>query len=269
MIISEVPVQLRELHHLSWWWLRFRFLAADRRTAGAKLNFLYFSYEPDFDYLLLSMKSLRHGVNRELIGQVFLVVDQKAPFSARQIAAFQDIFPTLHVLPIFNFEWGSARSTFEELGMFKTVCASLPSPFDLLVKVDSDVLFLRNDKWRKLLCSRAAAIGDGHFLQHRCAQGGLYMLRRHLIQNVFWDTSLADLESVVKKIDSHGEDRAISYMLRRSGNAFFFTRMMLFPDEYRGISRLGSWVRREFLALHCHKDKTSMAALIRKFDIAI
>jgi hypothetical protein len=37
--------------------------------------------------------------------------------------------------------------------------------------------------------------------------------------------------------------------------------MMLFPDEYRPLQRLNFAVRREFIALHCHKDKASMPRL--------
>lgn len=267
MIVAGFPVSLRELHHLTWWWLRFLLLGTDKRASAARFNFLYFSYSPDFDCLVLSLRTLRNAILDELLGQVFLAEDQKAPFSPSQLTTLRSIVPQLRVIPVRDFEWGSPSSTHAELQIFKMACEHLTDACDLLVKVDSDVLFLRNEKWARILRSGAEAVGDGHFLQHRYAQGGLYMMRRHLVQHVFADTTVTDLEVIAREIDSVGEDMAISQLLADSGKPFFFTRMMLFPDEYGPLPSLRSAVRREFLALHCHKDKARMPALIARFDL--
>ena len=95
------------------------------------------------------------------------------------------------------------------------------------------------------------------------------MIRRVVTQTLFAHTTVADVESVVSEIDSVGEDRAISEMLSKSGVPFFFTRMMLFPEEYRNLQRLGHCAKNEFLALHCHKDKNSMAHLIDRLRIPL
>lgn len=242
-------------------------LASDGRAVRARLNFLYFSYAPDFDCVALSLRTLAHAVPDELIGGVTLAEDQKAPFTPGQVAALRAHAPSLQVVPVRDFEWGSPRSTHAELQIFRQVCEKLPDPWDLLVKVDSDVLFIRNAKWRTLLRSNAPAIGDGHYLQHRFAQGGLYMIRRHIVEDVLSKAGLADVEAVAKAIDSVGEDMAISQLLADRGRPFLFTRLMLFPDEYGPLSRLNTVVRREFLALHCHKDKPSMPMLAQRFSL--
>jgi hypothetical protein len=267
LIVAGLPLSLRELHHLTWWWLRFMTLGRDPNAAKARYHFLYFSYAPDFDYLALSMRTLRAAVPADLLGPIFLAEDQKAPFEAAQIDALRGILPSLQVLPVHDFEWGSPRSTHAELQIFKSICKQMGDPLDMLVKVDSDVLFLANAKWRRILRSQAGAVGDGHYLQHRYAQGGLYMMRRRLIEQVFADTSIADIERVAEEIDSVGEDMAISRMLADSGQAFFFTRMMLFPDEYQPLSRIRGAARQEFIALHCHKDKKSMPELATRFSL--
>lgn len=268
MIVAGIPIALRELHHVVRGWLSLALLPRNPAAAAARLNFLYFSYQPDFPYLLLSLQTLRGTVPAHLVGHIFLAEDQKAPFDADQIARLREAHPGLHVLPIRDFEWGSPKSTHAELQLFKQICEELPDPLDLLVKVDSDVLFLPNaDKWERLLYSKAPAIGDGHYLGFRYAQGGLYMIRRQVIQAVFDQTSVADVEVVARHIDSVGEDMAISHMLAKAGQPFFFTRMMLFPEEYRNLRNLNHLAKSEFLALHCHKDKHSMHHLIERFTL--
>lgn len=267
MIIAGYPIATRELHHLAQGWLKLSLLNADRHARHARFNFLYFSYEPDFACLMLSMRSLRESIPSACLGQVVLAEDQKAPFRSAQIDQLKALVPQLHVMPVFDFEWGSPKSTHAELQIFKTICNGLPDPADLLVKVDSDVLFLRNAKWLQLLRSSAPAIGDGHYLRYRYAQGGLYMIRRQVVQDLLGPVSLAEVEAVAQAIQSVGEDMAISRLLADKGKPFFFTRMMLFPDEYGPLSRLNALVRREFLALHCHKDKRNMPALAQRFGL--
>lgn len=247
--------------------MRLRLLRPASSANRARLNFLYFSYAPDFECLHLSMRTLKAGVPCEILGRVVLAEDQKAPFSEQQRQALAALMPDLHVLPVRDFEWGSPKSTHAELQIFTQICAALPDADDLLVKVDSDVLFIRNDKWLRLLRSEAPAIGDGHYLQHRFAQGGLYMIRRRIVESILSKVRLDEVEQVARAIDSVGEDMAISQLLADHGHPFFFTRMMLFPDEYGPLRQLNDWVRREFLALHCHKDKSNMPALARRFSL--
>jgi hypothetical protein len=267
LIVAGFPIALRELHHLARGWLRMRALGPGAAAGTARLNFLYFSYAPDFTYLQLSLKTLAHAVPAELVGRVVLAEDQKAPFSEEQKSALLALAPSLHVVPVHDFEWGSPRSTHAELQIFKQVCSLLGDAQDLLVKVDSDVLFVRNPKWLRLLRSSAQAIGDAHYLQHRFAQGGLYMIRRHIVDAILAKVTLGEVEQVARAIDSVGEDMAISQLLADKGQPFFFTRMMLFPEEYRLLPHLNSWVRSEFLALHCHKDKRNMAALTQQYGL--
>lgn len=267
MIVAGFPIAVRELHYLILGWFRYALLRPDKSAASARYHFIYFSYEPDFEYLDLSLRTLRAAIPAELVGGVVLAEDQKGPFSPSQIEQLRGVWPSLQVLPIRDFEWGSPRSTHAELQLFKQVCSEMPDPRDLLVKVDSDVLFLPNPKWLRLLRSAASAIGDGHYLQHRFAQGGLYMIRREVIQTVFASTRVPDVEQVAIEIDSVGEDMAISRMLRGASQPFFFTRMMLFPNEYKALSTLSALTRREFIALHCHKDKHSMSVLSSRFGL--
>lgn len=267
MLIAGLPVEAGRIHHLLRGWVRLALLRRDARACRARFNFLYFSYAPDAQFLELSLRTLCRAVPQSLRGGVFLAEDQKAPFAADQIHRLRQLVPDLHLMPVRDFEWGSPRSTHAELGIFEQVCRSLPDARDFLVKVDSDVLFLPNPKWERLLRSEADAIGDGHFLQFRYAQGGLYMMRRQLVQEVLSRVTLADVERVARAIDSVGEDMAVSRILEESGHPFLFTRLMLFPDEYRRVRRVEGAVKREFVALHCHRDKAAMAELCTRMRL--
>jgi len=201
-----------------------------------------------------------------MVGKVFLIEDQKAPFSKEQLQSLKTLCPTLHVLPIYNFAWGSALSTYEELQMFLKVSDLMDNEWDLLLKIDSDVLIFNAKKLEIICQSTIEAIGDGHFLQFKYAQGGLYMLRKHLIQKMFKTTTVEQIDAINKLTGSVGEDKAISHLLNKQDKSFFFTRLMLFPDEYNNIEHLNN-VQKEFVALHCHKDKEQMQNLSDKFGI--
>jgi hypothetical protein len=267
MIVCGVPIAAREIHHLLRGWLKMAQLRTDPDATGARLNFLYFSYAPDSPYLELSLRTLTGAIPAELLGRVIVAEDQKAPFNPEQLGRLHSVFADLDIRPIHDFQWGSPRSTHAELQLFKQIAAELAHPKDLLVKVDSDVLMLPNDKWRRVLYSNAPAIGDGHYLRFEYAQGGLYMIRKACIEGTLAPVTLRTVEDVAQAIDSVGEDMAISELLRRADQPFFLTRMMLFPEEYRPLSALNPLVRQEFMALHCHKDKTNMEYLCTKFGL--
>lgn len=268
MIVGGVPLSVRDLHRIvaGWWAFRkhVRPIATEQNTT---LNFLYFSYQPDFDILRLSLQTLLKVSAGKRLGKVFVVVDQKAPFSAAEEAALLSIYPKIAFMPVHNFSWGSAESTYAELRIFTQACKLLPNKQDMLIKVDSDILMSGWSKLVAILDSTLQAVGDGHFLQYRYAQGGFYMMRRRLIEDVLASKSQDDVEQVVKATGSVGEDVAISWLLKDAGEPFFFTRLMLFPDEYNRLERLNVWVSNEFIALHCHKDKHNMPALIDKFNL--
>lgn len=268
MIINNSPYSARYIFSILMSWFRYFFTVSIRKKInhGGKLNFLYFSYQPDYIYLTLSIKSIIEHVDPKSLGIVFLIEDQKAPFSAQQKIELQTLCPSIKILPIHNFCWGSAQSTYEELQIFLKVSDLLENDWDLLVKTDSDVIVFEGHKFQEICSSNLKAIGDGHFLQFKYAQGGLYMLRKQLIKRAFSNTSVEDIEYINKQTNSVGEDKAISYLLKKQGVPFFLTRLMLFPDEYNNIKHLNT-VKKEFVALHCHKDKEQMQNLANRFNI--
>jgi len=233
----------------------------------SKFRFVYFSYQPDFQYLKLSIQTLIHNVPPNILDGVVIAVDQKSPFNTSQESELIDIYTKLSFIPIHNFSWGSAISTYEELKIFSTISHSLINPYDYLVKVDSDVLFLPSSTWLRVAKWFQPAIGDGHFTQYRYAQGGLYMLTRSVISDVLSQATIEQIDNINHKTDSVGEDSSISEYLRLNSHPFYFIRLMLFPDEYKHIQRINRRTNSEFVAMHFHKDKSNMNEYAIKFNL--
>jgi len=267
MIIKNFPIDTRHLLQMLMCSLKFYFRTRKIKAGSGMINFLYFSYAPDFEFLCLSINSLTKNIDPELLGRIFVAEDQKAPFSSNQIAQLATLYSNIEVLPIHDFSWGSAASTFEEGQLFLKVCCKIPSERDMIAKIDSDVLIFDDTKLKRICYSSVHAAGDPHFLQYKFSQGGLYLLRKSFVEDIIPKITLEDIERANQANDSVGEDKAFSYLFNRFKRPFIFTRLMLFPDEYKGITKITRWVRKDFCALHFHKDKDKMGHYGSKLEI--
>lgn len=257
MIILGVPVPVKYIHETIFDWIRCATLRKQKEHLDAKFSFVYFSYQPDFEYLRISITSLLDNVGDDYIGAVHLFEDQKAKFNDNELLSLRTLCPKLVVHPVNNFSWASPESTLAEIECFLKV-ASVANDIDMVVKVDSDILFLESDKLVRLLQSASHAVGDGHSEKYRFAQGGLYMIRSKLIKSVLSKVKLSDVLKIVETNNSSGEDRAISKILEINQKPFHFTRLMLFPTEYRRVKKLSRFNRWDFCAAHFVRDKENM-----------
>lgn len=260
MHIFGTPIPLRYINKTLSDWFRYALLKEDKAFSDAKFNFVYFSYQPDFEYLYISLSSLIENISEDYIGHVHLFEDQKAKFNEHELSKLYQLCPKLTIHPVSNFSWASPESTLAEIECFLKVSENA-NDSDMIVKVDSDILFLPSNKLVRLLKSGLHAVGDGHSEQYRFAQGGLYMLRSALVKSVLSKVELADILKISKLNRSVGEDKCISRVLKMNNKAFFLTRLMLFPTEYRKLNKLSAFNRWDFCAAHFVKDKESM----RKF----
>lgn len=269
MILFNWPFSARYPHKTALGWIKLKYYKIMRkpRDHTGKLNFIYFSYSPDYEYLTLSIRTLLKYTPQEYLGKIFVAEDQKAPFNEEQKQKIFYLYNDIEITPIFNFSWGSIKSTFAEIELFKNISKTLKSKDDLIIKIDSDILVFETKKLIDLCNTNLPAIGDGHYLQFKHAQGGLYALRKSTIENILGDITIKDVERASAETGSVAEDVCISHILKSNNTPFFHTRLMLFPDEYKKINTLNWLVKREFNAIHCHKDKENMALIAKNFDI--
>ncbi|MFT5760225.1 MAG: hypothetical protein ACI9LM_005009 [Alteromonadaceae bacterium] len=264
MIIFNIPVGSRKILRTVKDWLKDAFiLSFASKSNKSAFNFIYFSYAPDFEYLLLSLKSLVQ--NTRPIRSIYLFVDQKAPFSEEQCQTLINIYPDLIFKTINNFEWASAESTKAEIDAFLDVVKnSLPN--DYIVKVDSDILFLNSTKMSRIAASGLDAIGDGHWERYKFFQGGLYIIKVNVAERVFSNFEMDDLKNMIKEKLNNitAEDRCVTQILRDNNIKLYYTSLMLFPSEYQKLSKFNWFVKWNFSALHFVRDKDNMASYYKR-----
>ena len=258
MILFNIPIKVSHIPIIITDWLRNSNMRQSSIHKDAKFSFVYFSYQPDFPYLSVSLKSLAAAVDPELIRNVVLFVDQKAPFSDEEREYMNKLCPKLIFETVTNFSWASTETTLAEIESFKKV-TELTEKYDFIVKVDSDIVWFRNKKLPRLLRSKYQAVGDGHHLNYEYAQGGLYMIRQHIVKAVFDNITPEIIKRCEEQCGTAGEDMVLSTLLDNRKSPFYLTRLMLFPDEYRLVSGINRCIRWEFCAAHFVKDKDSMA----------
>lgn len=235
---------------------------AVKTSATRKFSFIYFSYSQDFDYLTLSLRSLVRFVPDSLIESVHLFVDTKGVFSEQQIDILTECCPAIHLHEVEDFSWASTETTLAELRAFQEVAQMIPSS-GIISKVDSDILFIPNRRLQRIANRSQATIGDGHYTGYQYAQGGLYFIDSEVVRELYSEGSLvAAIKTAECKCGQNGEDAVISEILRNRGTGFKLRRFMLFPDEYRRTKSFTHKFLREFCALHCVQDKTSMRGLL-------
>lgn len=262
MIVLNTPIQPKFAHLALGSWLRDIFRKKNI-FPDAKFNVVYFSYRPDFEYLVYSIKSLLKNTDENDIRNIFIYIDQKDIFTKEQEATLSLLSKKISFRAIYNFEWGSPKSTLSELECYLTLSKEIAEPNDFLIKVDSDIIFIKSNKLGKLLKSNLHAVGDSHFLGYKFIQGGMYMIRLGEIIKQFSSVTLNDIEKIAKDIRSVGEDKVISTIFKRNGTEFNISRLMLFPDEYKRIKKRTLLTRWEFCAMHFHHDKENMAKYFR------
>lgn len=266
MNLLGVPIKFRHLRRTVGEWLvhlRHSLFTAERDT---QINFVYFSCQRDYQYLILSLRSLLANVTPRLIARLFIYEDAKDPFTADQIAALCALSPHVHMRKVRNFSWASPETTFAEVSSFLAAAAEARDT-DYLAKVDSDIMFLSSAKLHTIMKLARPFAGDGHYSSYRYAQGGLYFMRVAELKQAFSSLNLEEIREVSRRLGFNAEDRVISEIFRNRGHPPCYSRMMLFPNEYGQLSQLNKFVRWEFCAAHFVKDKDSMAAFAAAFGV--
>lgn len=263
MILFNVPIGVRAIPKLVKQWFADIALL-NKRDEPRYFNFVYFSYEPDFDYLLLSIKSLvRHF---EYIRTITIFVDQKAPFSVKQEEVLSNLSSEISFKTINNFSWASTESTKAEFDAFLSVTELAPAE-DYIAKVDSDILFFESKKLKRIAFSNLPAVGDGHWDGWQFFQGGFYIAKVSALRSALIDLDIDKLNRMIRvSLDGiSAEDRCVTQALREHNVPLHFTQLMLFPSEYQRIKRINRFVRWDYCAMHFVKDKERMQEYFSRF----
>lgn len=255
MIIFGCPVGMRHIPYI----FNDQFRRIKHRLypkPAAHIHFVYFSCAKDISLLKLSLKSL-DCLKSDQTGMVYIVVDNKNPFSALQQSELKRIIPSLEFLSLGQIDWASIHTLQTELQAFG-IAADQAMPRDFIAKVDSDILFFSKEKLEEISVCEADFVGDGHYSDYAYAQGGLYLLRKPLAKELSVSVSEAELEQTIMRYCSHAEDIIVSALAQQRTNNIWLTRLMLFPNEFEKTNLSVGWVRHEFSALHFVHRKSDL-----------
>ena len=130
---------------------------------------------------------------------------------------------------------------------------------DVVVKTDSDVFFFNDRIFRAVARSNADLVGDGHYVNFVCCQGGCYFFKVAAVKRILQMLEKETIEEVVKPVKYVYEDIVATFFARKLGMTVWMTYFMMFPDEYRNAGGLTSWLRWKFSCAHfVMKNKTAM-----------
>ncbi|MBW2046860.1 MAG: hypothetical protein JRI96_18650 [Deltaproteobacteria bacterium] len=202
-------------------------VAAKGFSKQPKIHCVYFTCSKDFEYLLISLKSLER-LNLDCLGNVYLYMDKKDPLNDSQINKLKKELKPNIIIRKTKYKGSRAGLGFEVI-------------IDYIAKIDSDILFISDKIFREAIGGNSDAVGQGK-INLRLAkpflfmQGGCYFLKGSGVSKVIRQPVRKAVEKASGgwrvTISICPEDRAISEILEQSGAKINFTSKY-FPT--RGI----------------------------------
>jgi len=190
-------------------------------SAPRKVHFFYCTCGNDFQYLILSLKSLEL-LRLGCIGNIYIYIDKKDPFSSDQLKELKDSFPFSMEIKMTRrpLSWGGAKLLLVELAAFEEINRNI-APNDYIFKVDSDVLFISDRIFKKVIEENYDAVGQAKPKPDEFMEGGSYFLKSTLVKRIVRSPISKAIiyasSSWGCSIDQAPEDRAISKLVQENG----------------------------------------------------
>jgi hypothetical protein len=254
-------------------------------TAAPAIFPVYFTYAADFEYLRLSLRSL-NAYARDRIGRIHVYEDWSYPFTAAQRDALtiDSACAVVFRRTRAPMAWGGVTLLHNELRAFTDLSAELPDD-DLIMKVDSDVLFTADWLFSAAINANADVVGQPvasipTILKRSVSdiQGGCYFLRAGAVRQLRRKRLLGAARQVVKTSSydlwTVPEDRTMSQWAHAAGLRFRmidFYLLDLAPlraSPFVSDAEIGRCLEQEgaFAVIHFERCKDKMAPCQRWLD---
>jgi len=153
-------------------------------SSKKKIHFICFSCRKHFKYLFASLKSLEK-LNSKSIGNIYLSIDKKDFLTKKEINKILDLNLKITIQANKRITGMGIKSLLNELDIFEKISKNI-SPNDFVAKIDSDILFISDNIFKKVLKSNGILIGQkeerhGLFIY---TQGGCYFLKNKIIESI-------------------------------------------------------------------------------------
>jgi hypothetical protein len=228
-----------------------------------KIHFVYFTCKKHFPYLVASLKSLKK-LNLRYIRNLYLYVDKKDFLSKYQQDLLRKEF-SFNILirkTRYKMSWGGPKVIINELTAFKEILKDINSN-DYLAKVDSDVLFISDNIFKKILKSKKySLIGQAHNVSNsniRHIQGGCYFLKGNIIHEITCEPISKlikkTLDQTNQKISLCSEDVAMFNLIKNKTNNIKFIDFYLPLNK---TNKLTQKDRQKYSITHFEQCKEKM-----------
>jgi hypothetical protein len=227
--------------------------------SSRKIHFFYCTCGRDFQYLTISLKSLEL-LHLDQLGKIYICVDKEDNFSSNQIRELNDNFPSLEIrFSCRPLSWGGVKLLLSELASFEEMIHEIP-PDDYICKVDSDVLFISEKIFKKVLSENYDAVGQE--IPGGLMEGGSYFLKSSFVRNIVRSPILKAVRSFLPRhpINLLPEDRIMNKLVEQSKGNVLLCEYRLHGIKFRKLvkwSDLDSYsvihfshhagIRREFM----------------------
>jgi hypothetical protein len=240
---------------LLWYDFKIRLLF-DREAPGRevsqepKISCLYFSCGKDFEYLLLSLRSLER-LKLNYIKNVYLYIDTKDPLSLKQIDKLTREFPWDIFIRTtkYKLSLGGVGLIVSELLAFKEIITEI-NQNDYVAKLDSDVLFISDEIFKEVIKGENEAVGQ--WTGAGFMEGGSCFLKYSLISKIIKSTLY----------------KAIKETYQEPGCELWGCRISRCPED-RALFRLLSQNCDKILLLDFRVPTTKLPFLIDKSNVRI
>jgi hypothetical protein len=183
-----------------------------------KIHLVYFSCSRHFNHLILSLRSLKF-LNAPLLNTVFLYIDRDDPLSPDQRTMIYELgLPVLILATRYPMARSGINVIMNELAAFDNIAESC-SEGDYIGKVDSDILFISNAVFEKVVISAVDMYGQKVTNGFEFIQGGCYFIASKAVSNLiisplFCVLDILYTERNMNDLTRLPEDAVISLLMR-------------------------------------------------------
>jgi hypothetical protein len=226
----------------------------------SKIYLVYFSCKKHFKYLFTSLKSLEK-INSKYIGNVYLYIDKRDYLSEDNISQLKTLSLTIILRKTkHRMSWGGPNLILNELTAFKEVSQQI-NQNDYIAKVDSDILFISDNIFKKVTKSKFSLVGDEFihpYISYKYIIGGCYFLKNSLIPQITNYPLFEVILEVLKKTGGYinfAEDAAVFNLIKRNTSNVKFENFYLPSSRINNLNKITKKDKERYSVIHFWFDK--------------
>lgn len=254
--IRQFPVFLRET-------IKKQIIRNRPTNEEIAFRLCYFTCASYFKYLYCSIESIK-SINAPFSIKLFVFCDRTEMLSEAQCHLLKALYSDIEIIPWGKSQgWGADQIT--SIWAAYEYASKGCRDNDYIARVDSDVFFFSNWIFSLIAKSDYQLIGDGHYVDFKYAQGGVYFCRVDALTKIFASLKIQPMSNFLIEQKINVEDIAVYKLMEKVKAKIWITYFMMFPDEYRIAKSINVYQKGKFCCYHHSvKDKRPMIDIYLK-----